>query len=68
VQASLVIYDGLRDEWDYMNGNYIGKSLLNLFQVFKLYDIPDNEYILVYKIIILIDSKRRTIIREKTKN
>ena len=64
---SLVIYDGLRDEWDYMGGNYIGKSLLNLFQVFKLYGISPDENILVYKIIMLIDSKRRNIIREKTK-
>lgn len=64
---SLVIYDSLRDEWDYMGGNYIGKSLLNLFQVFKLYGITPDENILVYKIIMLIDSKRRNIIREKTK-
>jgi hypothetical protein len=66
-QTSLSIYNDLRDDWDYMNGNYIGKSLLNLFQVFRLYDIPKVEYILVYKLIMLVDSQRRALIQGKSK-
>jgi hypothetical protein len=67
-QLSLTIYETLRDEWDYMGGNYIGKSLLNLFQVFKLYDVPKEEHILVYKIISTIDNERRSILRAKSKS
>jgi len=50
-----------------MGGNYIGKSLLNLFKVFRLYDLPKEEHILVYKIISIIDNERRSIIRDKSK-
>ncbi len=51
-----------------MGGNYIGKSLLNLFQVLRLYDVPKEEHILVYKIITVIDNERRSILRAKNKN
>lgn len=67
VQTALSVYNGLRDDWDYMNGNYIGKNLLNLFQVFQLYDIPKVEYILVYKVIMLVDSQRRALLQGKSK-
>ena len=66
-QLSLTIYETLRDDWDYMGGNYIGKSLLNIFQVFALYDLPKEDHMLVYKIINIIDNERRTIIRAKAK-
>jgi len=66
-QLSLTIYETLRDDWDYMGGNYIGKSLLNIFQVFTLYDLPKEDHMLVYKIINIIDNERRAIIRAKSK-
>jgi len=50
-----------------MGGNYIGKSLLNLFEVLQLHSVPEDEYLLVYKIIVKIDNERRTILRVKTK-
>lgn len=67
VQTALSVYNSLRDDWDYMNGNYIGKNLLNLFQVFHLYGVPKVEYILVYKLIMLVDSQRRALLQEKSK-
>lgn len=65
VQTSLSIYESLRDEWDYMGGNYIGKNLSNIFEILKLYSIPDEEVLIVYKIISIIDNQRRAIVAEK---
>ena len=39
VQTAFIIYETLRDEWDYMGGNYIGKNQQNLFHIFKLYKV-----------------------------
>lgn len=63
VQSSITIYETLRDEWDYMGGNYIGKNQQNLFQIFKLYKITEPEYLVVYKILNIIDGQRREILR-----
>ena len=68
VNLTFDIYETLRDEWEYMGGNYVGKNLQNLFQVLDLYDIPNAERLLTYKIICIIDSERRDIIREKQAN
>ena len=65
VVNTLAIYESLIDEWEYMGGNYVGKNLQNLFQVLDLYDIPNYERLLVYKLICIIDAERRDIIREK---
>ena len=67
LQLSFSIYETLRDDWDYMGGNYIGKSLLHLFEVLKLHNVPEDEYLLVYKIIVKIDNERRNILRVKNK-
>lgn len=50
-----------------MGGNYIGKSLSNLFHIFKLYEVSKEEHLLVYKLISIIDSERRNILRNKNK-
>ena len=65
-QLAFSIYETLQDEWEYMNGNYVGKNLTNLFQVLDLYEIPKEEYLVVYKLLVIIDSVRRNIIREKS--
>lgn len=67
VRQSLDIYWSLRDDWDYMAGNYIGKSLINLFEVFSLFKVEEHEKLLVYRIMSMIDNERRTLIRAKTK-
>lgn len=63
VQSSITIYETLRDEWDYMGGNYIGKNHQNLFQIFKLYKITEPEYLIVYKILNILDAQRREILK-----
>ena len=68
VQVCFNIYETLRDEWEYMGGNYIGKNLQNLFPVLDLYEIDRNERLTVYKILCIIDTERRAILREKNKD
>ena len=48
-----------------MGGNYIGKNLSNLFNIFEIYEISKEEYLLVYKLISIIESKRRSILKAK---
>jgi hypothetical protein len=67
-QQAFSIYETLQDEWEYMNGNYVGKKLTNLFQVLDLYEVPKEEHLVVYKLLVTIDSVRRNIIREKSNN
>ena len=50
-----------------MGGNYIGKSLSNLFEILSLYKVPEDEHLLVFKIITSIDNERRIILRAKNK-
>ncbi len=64
-QISFSIYEVLRDEWDYMGGEYIGKNLFNIFEMFSLYSIPTEEHLLVFKIITCIDNARRKLLRTK---
>ena len=58
VQESFRIYTTLQDNWDYMNGNYIGKNLSGVSEIFAMYDIEKSDYKIVYEIIIQIDKIR----------
>jgi hypothetical protein len=62
-QHCLLIYKTLRDEWDYMNGNYIGKNLSGIFQLFEVYEIDRQDWKFYLEIIHLIDQVRIEQIR-----
>ena len=68
VQLALSIYRMLRDEWEYMNGNYLGKNLNGIFDLFEVYDIEfkDKKYYL--ELIHNIDSIRISEIRKTNKS
>lgn len=69
VQLAMKIYNtSLRDEWDYMAGNYIGKNFNNLFDIFSLYEIDRRDYLFMYNILIQIDAVRSKIEKEKKAN
>lgn len=68
VQTAISMYNSLRDDWDYMAGNYVGKSLINLFEMFELYNIEEHEKLMVYKILSIVDNERRKLIRAKNKS
>lgn len=68
VQTAFSLYETLQDEWEYMGGNYVGKRLSNILMLFDLYEIPKEEHLLVYKIISIVDSIRKDIIKGKSKS
>ncbi len=39
VQQAFIVYNKLRDEWDTMNGVYMGKSYSGLQEIFEIYEI-----------------------------
>lgn len=68
VQYCLMLYNLLQDCWDYMGGNYIGKSMGEFWKLVELDEIPlvDRKY--YYEIIIHIDSIRAENIRIQQKS
>jgi len=67
VQEALSIYRILRDEWEYVGGNYLGKNLNNLFELFAAHDIPSVDYKVYYELIHMIDSLRIEEMRKQNK-
>lgn len=65
IQDSIVIYSYLRDNWEYMNGNYIGKDLTNLFQLFDLFEVEHSSRKLVFQVIRQLDTIRQKLIASK---
>lgn len=65
VQQSFSFYYLLRDIWDPMGGNYLGKDMSMLFEIFKLYDVEDCEKLLHIGIIQQIDTTRSKIYQNK---
>ena len=39
VQQMMIVYNKLRDDWDTMNGVYMGKSYAGLQEIFEIYEI-----------------------------
>lgn len=68
VQEALNIYSKLRDEWDTMNGIYLGKSYTGILDIFELYEIPKEDRRTIFDLLNLIDSHRSKIINEKLKS
>ena len=68
VQKVFQLYEALRDDWDYMVGNYIGKNITNLFEVFDLFEVEKEERLITYQLLNVIDRERRAIIRSKNTN
>lgn len=58
VQQAFAVYRMLRDEWDTMNGNYLGKSLIGIKDVLEAteIDLQDQKFIVV--LVRLIDDIR----------
>lgn len=65
VQDSIVIYSYLRDNWEYMGGNYVGKDLTNLFQLFDLFEVEHTSRKLVFQVIRQLDVIRQKLIQSK---
>ena len=64
VQLALNIYGVLRDEWEYMAGNYLGKNLNGILDLFTLYEIEQQDKRFYLELIHIIDSIRIEEIRK----
>jgi hypothetical protein len=69
VQYAFSIYSELRDDWDTMNGDFLGKHLEGILDIFIINDVPAEDRKVLLSIINIIDKCRVKISREnKPKN
>ena len=64
VQQALSIYNKLRDEWDTMNGNYLGKSYAGILDIFTILEVPVEDHKTMYSLIGMIDNHRAKAIAD----
>lgn len=65
VQQAFVVYRMLRDEWDTMGGNYLGKTLIGIKDLLEAAEIDPSEHRLTIMLIRMIDSVRSEEINKK---
>jgi hypothetical protein len=58
VQEALGIYQKLKDEWDTMNGVYLGKSYAGILDIFTILEVPVEDHKTLYTLIGIIDTHR----------
>lgn len=67
VQQAFNAYRMLRDEWDTMNGNYLGKSLIGVKDVLEATEIELSDQKFIIMLIRMIDTVRSDEINNKKK-
>jgi hypothetical protein len=68
VQQAFYVYRMLRDEWDTMSGNYLGKSLIGIKDLLETAEIELQDQKLIVTLVRLIDQVRSDEINKlKTK-
>lgn len=65
VQEALFVYSKLKDEWDGMNGVYLGKSYNGLVDIFRILNISEKYYRDIFELIIVIDRARSKALEAK---
>ena len=68
VQHALLVYNTLRDDWDHINGTYLGKQLVGIWDIFTIHEIPANEQKDLLNIINLLDKARIKLANNKPAN
>ena len=67
VQQAFNAYRMLRDEWDAMSGNYLGKSLIGIKDVLEATEVEPSEQKFIIMLIRIIDNVRSDEINTKKK-
>jgi hypothetical protein len=68
MQQAFSVYRMLRDEWDTMNGNYLGKSLIGIRDVLEATEIEVGDQKFITGLVRIIDDVRSAEINKlKTK-
>ncbi len=65
IQEAMNVYNMLQDNWDSMNGVYMGKVVAGISDIFKIMDVEDERT--TYFIISIIDRQRSEILNAKHK-
>lgn len=65
VQEALSIYSKLKDEWDTMNGVYLGKSYNGILDIFDILEVPKEDRKTMFELIGSIDNIRSKAIEAK---
>lgn len=65
VQVALDIYHKLKDEWDGMNGVYLGKSYAGISDILSILEVPTEDRKTVFNLIGMIDRHRSDALEEK---
>jgi hypothetical protein len=68
VQQALNVYKFMRDDWDGMNGVYLGKSLIGISEIFEFCSIDTSDRNIVFQLIKIIDNIRQEDINSKKKS
>lgn len=68
VQLLISIYSILRDEWEFIGGNYLGKNLNGILDLFDVYEVDQADKRLYLQIIHILDTTRIESIRLKQKH
>jgi hypothetical protein len=68
VQEAFGIYSKLRDEWDSMNGVYLGKNFLGIMDIFDLYEVLKEDRRTIFDLLNVIDAHRTKLINAKLKS
>lgn len=63
VQEAIIVYNMLQDNWDTMGGNYLGKVISGINDIFEIAQIEDKQT--CFSIIQLLDSTRAKLINNK---
>lgn len=65
VQEALNIFSKLRDDWDTMNGIYLGKNLSGFTDILDIYEIPQIERKSLLEIILILDKCKIKLLESK---
>lgn len=65
VQEALNIYSKLRDEWDTMNGVYLGKNYNGILDIFDILEVPKEDRKTMFELIGSIDNVRSKALEAK---
>lgn len=65
VQQAFAVYRMLRDEWDTMNGLYLGKSLIGIKDILEATEVEPDEQKFIIVLVRMIDQVRSNEINSK---
>lgn len=68
VQQAFSVYRMLRDEWDAMGGNYLGKSLIGIKDLLEAIEVEPEDQKFIVQLVRIIDDVRSTEISKRKAN